>query len=238
MSTQNKHFDCLKNKLPENWLNSNATKHYNNAYWKKCDCEKSYGAQTHAKEIADKWDPNTQFIDKWSKPHLGLCCENKKCEKKDCEKCKSSCQVLTFGPCFPDFECPDVVDFKYPMDGTKALYLSKFSPEFRYANRYQCAIPAQYNCCVTNVIDNLREEEFTVSDQASLVQRGIKNQLLARTLPRYKMCHSVPASWAGNGTYYYLGTANSGLGSTFNTGLVGQQVTGDPRYFGNCYSCE
>ena len=48
-----RHFDPLKNKLPENWTNSNATKYYNRCWWNKCKCELNLNSDC---ATADKWD--------------------------------------------------------------------------------------------------------------------------------------------------------------------------------------
>lgn len=61
---ENKHFDCLKNTLPENWANNNATGYYNRAFWKRCKCE--YGTKNPSKETADKWNPVATEPSKWT----------------------------------------------------------------------------------------------------------------------------------------------------------------------------
>ena len=59
-----RHFDCLKNKLPPNWTNNNATGYYNRKFWKRCKCE--YGPKNPCKATADKWNPVADEPSKWT----------------------------------------------------------------------------------------------------------------------------------------------------------------------------
>ena len=129
--------------------------------------------------------------------------------------------------------CDDLVELRFPPGGTKERYAAQFSEEFINNNRFQCVIPAVYNNCPNNVIDNRREEEFTVSDQKALVSRNIRNRILAeRVTTRRRHKHSIPMSTAQNGTYYYIGGSGNRQGSNM-TGLYGPHITGKP-YFDLC----
>lgn len=106
--TSNKHFDTLKNKLPENWTNENATHYYNRAFWNRAKCE--YGNDNPSKLTADKWNPVATESTKWTrgcnknddyykKPrnyHYSYNNETTTCEETTCEKKCNEC----FG-CYP-----------------------------------------------------------------------------------------------------------------------------------------
>lgn len=134
-------------------------------------------------------------------------CKSKMCKPKCCkpECCKPCCKPK---PCYrplksyvkktcegqrdvaivyrdPEFEvdCDNIVEMTIPTNGSKERYLAKhFNPEFVHRNRFQCATVPYINACPNNVIDNMREEDFTVSDQRSLVARGVKDYESARLL--------------------------------------------------------
>lgn len=345
--SDNRHFDCLKNKLPDNWTNSNATGYYNRAFWKRCKCE--YGTKNPCKETADKWNPVASEPDKWSKGcnpcsgyynrppayfysynprdcgncgncddchkhhdhhgghhgdrhndhhddhhsdhhsdhrdihhdddhddhrehgqhkhkhHYDDCCDcedkkwnifsnicnkcHKRYRKEDCKKnceSKASCHPLksyvykngcndcqdvaiVYRMINNGMDCDNIVELKIPVGGSKEEYLAKhFSPEFIEANKYQCATVPAYNAMQNNVIDNRREEEFTPSDQAALVKRGINNALFAKQLiEEGRLIHekhefSIPMNVSGRTSYYYFGD-NFTSGST-QTGLAPQDA--------------
>jgi hypothetical protein len=253
-----RHFDPLRNKLPQNWTNSNATKYYNRCWWNKCKCEIRLNADCGS---GDKWDPCGECQSKWTKgcspcdPIHGkdqsyYYTYNRKncgCSEADPSVKDCSCENNCGGGCDDDVviryvannsvvACNDLVELRIPVNGSKDRYLAKFSDEFVYNNRFQCAIPAEYNNCPGNVIDNRREEEFTESDQRALVQRNIRNRFLAeRVATRRRHRHSVPSNVASNGTYYYLGGTGNRQGSN-QTGLYGPHITGKP-YFEQCQNC-
>jgi len=135
-----------------------------------------------------------------------------------------------------EHDCDNVVEFKIPIGGSKEMYLAKnFSPQFVYANRFQCAtVPAYYHGHPNNAIDNRREEEFTISDQAALTKRGINNALIAhRLIEEGNLIHDkhsfqIPMSANDKAAYYYFGDCYN-CGST-NTGLMAQEMT--QGYFG------
>ena len=233
-----RHFDPLRNKLPENWTNSNATKYYNRCWWKKCKCELQLNSYNGC-ATGDKWDPCGDCKNKWnqgcnpcsdfhkqdkkffytynrkncgcSESNEGNCnkCKNKKDKGhgKDCCCSKCSAYNKEYGEqcCDEDVviryvannavvSCSNLVELKVPVNGSKARYLNQFSDEFIDNNRFQCVIPAVYNNCVGNVIDNRREEEFTESDQRALVSRNIRNKFLAeRVTTRIRHKHSIPS---------------------------------------------
>lgn len=254
-----RHFDPLRNVLPPNWTNENSTKYYNRCWWKKCKCELKLNTDCYSK--ADKWDPCGDSESKWSKGcspcsshhkldtkyHHTYKHENCGCsETVDCD-CKSktdyskyakytdcNCDedvVIRYVANNAEISCSHLVELKFPVDGTKAKYLSQFSDEFIENNRFQCAIPAVYNNCPGNVIDNRKEEEFTESDQKALVSRSIRNKILAeRVTTRRRHKHCIPSNVAFNSTYYYLGDQNRG---STQTGLYGPNITGKP-YFDQC----
>lgn len=282
-----RHFDPLRNRLPENWTNSDATKYSSRCTWKKCKCQLTINTPNDCNTVADKWDPCGSCESKWVQgcnpcsnyhksnqkyaytynrkncgcseenqaPGTDCGCDqkyNKHCGKSDyLSDCESVCSK-SYNPCNPcdDNSCPEeviikyvssnvpiacdnVVELKIPPGGSKAQYLAKFSSEFIYNNRFQCALPSVYNNCPSNVIDNRREEEFTESDQKALVLRNIKNIVLAESfVTRIRHKHSIPSPALLNGTYYYLGGPENRNGSN-QTGLYGGQITGKP-YFNQC----
>jgi hypothetical protein len=260
-----RHFDPLKNKLPRNWTNSNATKYYNRCWWKKCKCEIRLNT-TDNRTTGDKWDPCGKCESKWTQG-CNPCSDYHKTDNKylhtynrqncgcsesdpstqDCacknnygdscgEKCDTGCDedvVIRYVANNAVVSCNNLVELKIPENGSKARYLAKFSDEFIDNNRFQCVVPAVYNNCPANVIDNRREEEFTESDQRSLVSRNIRNKFLAeRVTTKRKHAHSIPSNIAQNGSYYYVGGTGNRSGAV-QTGLYGAQVTGKP-YFAQC----
>jgi hypothetical protein len=293
----NKHFDCLKNTLPDNWTNSNATGYYNRAFWKRCKCE--YGTKNPCKDTADKWNPVATEPTKWtdgctkcsdyysappgfhysynpddcgtchklkshcscgpkdhSNDHSNNHSNDHACEcKKDgrwsffCDKCKrhekredfeqheknhplksyvynncGGCQdvAIVYKMANEQFDCDNIVELKIPVGGTKEQYLAKLFPaEFIDANRFQCATVPVYNKYPNNLIDNMRAEEFTESDQAALVKRGIRNSLYAQQLvDEGKLIHDkqsfqIPMNTYGKTSYYYFGNSlNAGSTAT------------------------
>ena len=60
-----RHFDPLRNKLPQNWTNENATKYYNRCWWKKCKCELRLNSYNNC-TTGDKWDPCGECESKWT----------------------------------------------------------------------------------------------------------------------------------------------------------------------------
>ena len=126
-------------------------------------------------------------------------------------------------------DCDNIVELRIPSGGSKEMYLARyFSPEFIYANRFQCATLPVYNNMHNNIVDNRREEEFTISDQAALTKRGINNAIYANQLiDEGKLIHdkhtfNIPMNVIGRSSYYYLGNGYN-IGST-NTGLVPQDI--------------
>lgn len=318
MSSDNRHFDCLKNKLPDNWVNHNATGYYNRAFWKRCKCE--YGTKNPCKETCDKWNTVATEESKWnkgctpcsnyySKPasyyytynpddcgncggcnkckkshDCGNCGNCNKCKPKpcDCDKCRPKCEskcdddydyckcvkkwnvfsgncnkcgkkckredcqdnrihplksyvyksgcndcqdvAIVYRMINSEQDCDNIVELKIPVGGSKEVYLAKnFSPEFIEANRFQCATVPVYNGLDNNVIDNMREVEFTESDQSALTKRGINNYLFAKELMEDgRLIHerhgfNIPMNVCGRTSYYYFGDCAT-AGSTL-TGL-------------------
>jgi len=73
-------------------------------------------------------------------------------------------------------DCDNIVEVRTPVGGTKERYLAKhFSPEFIDRNRFQCATVPYINAYPNNVIDNMNQKLYTVSDQQALVARGVKD---------------------------------------------------------------
>jgi hypothetical protein len=315
----NKHFDCLRNKLPDNWTNNNSTAYYNRAFWKRCKCE--YGTINQGKAHADKWFPTETEPSRWTegcspcspyynKPHnfyysynpddcgncgncgncnnrcdCGSCndckrrlnpcggeckckegcrCERCKYVKEDCHKdndcddkhkkyfhtfvqkgcrgcgnnscngCNDGCNgcldvAIVYRMPFPEQDCDNIVELKIPIGGSKEKYLAEhFSPEFVYANRFQCATVPAFCTGSNNVIDNRKQFEFTYSDEASLTRRGINNSLFAQELvDEGKIIHNsyafqIPMNKTG-GNYSYLATQYNDGGTT--TGIVQQDIT-------------
>lgn len=252
-----RHFDPLRNRLPQNWTNENATKYYNRCWWKKCKCELRINTNDPCC-AGDKWDPCGGCDSKWTQGcnpcsdfhrkdkkfhhtynHKDCGCSEAGPNNPDC-KCSNNytdeCDddvVVRFVANNAEISCSNLVELKFPVGGSKERYLAQFSEEFVRNNRFQCAIPAVFNDCPGNVIDNRREEEFTESDERALVSRYIRNKFLAeRVSTRKKHKHSIPSNVASNGTYYYLGGPGNRSGST-QTGLYGPHVTGK-SYFADC----
>lgn len=280
----NKHFDCLKNTLPDNWVNSNATGYYNRAFWKRCKCE--YGTSNPCKETADKWNPVATEPSKWTKGcspasdyydtdpqflytynsedcgscHSRPCRCRRKCgcdgdrRKSPCDICRKcngcddsddeddcgcsplksylynvhggECQdvAIVYRMIDEEMDCDNIVELKIPVGGSKEVYLARhFSPEFVESNRFQCASVPCFNSYPNNVVDNMRQEEFTESDQRALTQRGIKNALYAKELIKdgklsyNSYTYSQPSNAATNNNYYYFGGGHS---NGVNTGLT------------------
>ena len=116
----------------------------------------------------------------------------------------------------PETDCDNIVELKIPVGGSKEMYLAKFSPAFLYANRFQCATLPAPNLMHNNLIDNRRQEEFTVSDQSALTKRGINNALYAQhlvdtgQLTHTKQAFTIPMNVIGRSSYYYLGDIGDG----------------------------
>lgn len=240
-----KHFDCLKNVLPDNFTNENISSYYAACFWKKCDCEHGVNQYCLSQKSNDKWDICNRCENLWSncKENCGKCksgsnCKDSNSSNKDCpcaNPCKCNCNelIVKMKPSFQVPECDNIVELRLPKNGSKARYVSqRFSEQFIDENRYQCATVPQYLNVPNNfVIDNMREQEFTESDQRSLVMRGVKSAELSRkTINRVRHAHVIPASTAGKSAYYYFGSENRG--STI-TGLPTYELTsrismGDP----------
>lgn len=244
MDNKQVHFDCTKNTLPQNWTNNNATAYYNREFWKRPPCE--YGYKNPSKETADKFNPVTNETNKWTKG-----CNQRRNLSNDCNCdtpkkwniinnncCGYTSVPTTIDPnCCNDVsivyrmvneekDCDNIVEFRIPFNGSKEKYLARnFSPEFIYANRFQCATVPVYNQLQNNIIDNNRQEEFTVSDQAALTKRGIKNAFFAKQLIEDgKLIHdkqsiNIPMNICGRSCYYYFGDCT---GSDI-TGLMPQE---------------
>ena len=173
-----KHFDSSKNTLPDNWINSNANGYYNRDYWNRCHHD--YGTNNPSKMNADKWCPMATESCKWTKgtsnPH------DNSLNKKSLVPVPDPDIAIVYRMPYREMNSENIVDLKIPVRGTKEKYLSNFSPEFIYCNRYQCATSPVYDSGSGNAIDNRRQKEFTPSDQSALTKRGIKNYLFAKQL--------------------------------------------------------
>lgn len=272
MSTQNRHFDCTKNKLPYNFTNENATKYSNRRFWDMAPCQmtKTYGCTEGLTSNAtsgpcnDKWvkgcNPCDSYYDKPSKyfydykfqscnpNNMTSKCGNPCCKPfNPCFKCKTSlddncCEcknsscchdpIIKYVPADIGLNCDNIVDFKIPPRGTKEKYLAgKFDDTFLYNNRYQCATVPLYNCCDNNIIDNMREEEWTVSDQKALVSRGIKNAEIAnRFVENLSSCYYVPMNVVGRPSYYYFGSSRTSTKSGLQKQDLGRGIWNSKDY--------
>jgi hypothetical protein len=358
-STSNdRHFDCLKNTLPDNWTNSNASAYYNQGFWDRCKCE--YGSTNPSKELADKWHPVATEPNKWTQgcghchgyqddpgqynytayqdepvnkypvtqypvtqypvtqypvtqypvtqypvnkypvtqypvtqypvnkypvtqypvnkypvnkypvtqypvtqypveriaqypvrrvarypdsydPRYPDSYDPRYPEYHDprypdsydprypgnhCNDCQDV--AVVYRMVNPEVDCDNIVELKVPDGGTKEQYLAKFSPEFIRANRFQCATTPFYDSSPNNVVDNRREQEFTISDQQALTKRGINNAIAARqfmdtgSLINKKYDSQIPMNVTGRSAYYYLGDGMD-VGET-RTGLVKDDI--------------
>lgn len=306
----NKHFDCLKNTLPDNFFGSKANWYYNRKGWKNC-CK--FGTQNVAKRTADKWNAHPEQSDKWTEGcDKGECsnnyfecprnyfytydtrnCGKCKCGKKDkcgrtdpcqcrgtyicngcqngrdcgqtsrpatgCNSCKGgsasekygksdkryisdSCcgctdVAIVYRMACEDYACDNIVEFKFPDGGSKEKYFVSmtYPEEFVEACKWQCATVPVYNTCQQNLIDNRRQQEFTLSDQNALVKRGINNALYAHRLVEegklnhQKYGYEVPMNLASNPTYYYFGDPYQS--GSVQTGLTKYDLT--RFYFGS-----
>ncbi len=204
INNNNKHFDSSKNTLPDNWINSNANGYYNREYWKRCQYD--YGTNNPTKRNADKWYPMATEGNKWTKGCNMIKSEfpfdqsftnhqpynqiNKSLNASSYNQTQYSQNdipktddiAIVYRMPNREMNCENIVDLKLPVGSTKEQYLSNFSPEFIYFNRYQCATSPIYDTGSGNAIDNKRQTQFTPSDQTSLTKRGIKNYLLAQQL--------------------------------------------------------
>lgn len=128
---RNKHFDTLKNKLPENWTNENATRYYNRAFWERAKCE--YGTDNSSKRTADKWYPTATESSKWTrgcdkssdyykKSRNYYYTYNNECTTADCqdECCNPQTCADKCGACFGGCDKkPDKCDKKFKVYNSK-----------------------------------------------------------------------------------------------------------------------
>jgi hypothetical protein len=126
-------------------------------------------------------------------------------------------------------DCDNIVELRIPNGGSKEKYMAqRFSPDFVYANRFQCATVPVYNTLNNNSIDNRRQFEFTESDQNALTKRGINNYLTAqKLLAEGKLIHdkqsfTIPMNVAGRSSYAQFGDTLR-TGSTI-TGLANDDL--------------
>lgn len=176
------------------------------------------------------------------KSHCGSRCYlEKKCDERLKEFiCNDQCcgddVAIVYKMINNTLDCHNIVELRLPPGGSKEVYMAKnFSPEFVYANRFQCATVPTYYHMPNNVIDNRKQEEFTPSDQNALTRRGIHNALTAQRLiqegklmdNRYSF--QVPMNVIGRSCYYYLGDGIN-QGST-RTGLMKEDIV--KGYFGS-----
>lgn len=160
-------------------------------------------------------------------------------DKSPVYNCNSTCNTNTYNQYAHD-DCPEIVikyinnsnsklcdnivELNVPRGGSKEKYLAQFSQEFRDNNDFMCAEEITYNNCPNNIIDNRREEEFTILDERALVKMNIKNRILAE---KYAKNNTHKHSLAPSGTQSYK------YGNQSKTGLVGTAITGNP-YFDLC----
>ncbi len=149
-------------------------------------------------------------------------------------KCGTCTDVaITFRPCFDEKNCDNVVDLHIPRGGTKEKYMAaRFSDDFIFANRYQCATVPVFNCCPENVVDNMHEHEWTESTQKALVARKINNERTARRfIVNKSKCHYIPMDKSG-GTSYYKYTAHHS--ASYRSGLVKEELGLSVNNFNGC----
>lgn len=250
-----RHFDCEKNKVPKNFFSSSVkTGHYAYCIWGKNKCE--YGPNNPCKENSDKWNICNRCTSKWTTncnqsptyhyfdSYTKKCnsCDEKyqkidnECYKNDDyyknECCKQVSVVFRGGD--ENIDCDNIVELSLPKGGSKENYMAKhFSPEFVKKNRFQCATVPYINAYQGNIIDNMREEEFTVSDQRALVMRGVREFATAQKLLEDgdiindKHNYKIPMNVCGRTSYYKFGSCGN-TGSTI-TGLG--QKEHDNGYF-------
>ncbi len=190
-----------------------------------CCCDKSKKWDIVSNSHCNHCNKNNEPI-----PNEGM----KTFVRKSCGDCNDVAVVYRMPN--EERDCDNIVELKIPVGSTKEIYLAKnFSPEFIYANRFQCATLPAVNEMYNNVIDNRREERFTVSDQSALTKRGINNALYAQQLvDEGKLIHdrssfNIPMNVIGRSCYYYLGDGIN-IASTA-TGLMPQDIT--KGYFRN-----
>jgi len=133
-------------------------------------------------------------------------------------------------------DCHNIVELRLPPGGSKEVYMAKnFSPEFVYANRFQCATVPTYYHMPNNVIDNRKQEDFTPSDQSALTKRGIHNALTAQRLVEEgklidnRFAFQIPMNVIGRSCYYYLGDGITN--GSLRTGLAKEDIV--KGYFGS-----
>lgn len=169
------------------------------------------------------------------------CC--KPCVKSTTTYVKSNCNdccqqvAIVFRGGDESIDCDNIVELSLPIGGTKESYLAAHFPQsFVKKNKYQCATVPYINECPNNLIDNMREQDFTISDQKSLTMRGVKSYEAAKlmqnkgaiTNDRYKF--RIESDACGKTAYYKLGNCNN-VGSTEVGLLPSDQAKG---YFGLC----
>jgi hypothetical protein len=148
--------------------------------------------------------------------------ECKQTVQGDCGDCgNSSCchdPIVKYVPADIGTNCDNIVDFKFKPGSSKEKYIAhRFDEQFAFNNRYQCATVPLYNCSDNNIIDNMREEEWTESDQKALVSRGIKNATIAKKfITNNSKCYQIPMNVVGGTSYYYFGTSNASVKTGLN----------------------
>lgn len=211
-------------------------------YYKSCNKCKN-PCKPCKKKCNNKCDPNNTNICDCIKclciPTQRNCCKPG-CKKTCCNQLKTvvtdsgcgDCRDVAISYRLPkeDEECDNIVEFRVPVNGTKERFLAKnFSPEFARKCKYQYATVPVFNCDKNNLIDNMREVEFTESDQRALTSRGINNALHASQLLRdgklenKKHCFKIPMNVCGRSSYFWLGGCGD-HGSTL-TGLAPEDAS-------------
>lgn len=133
-------------------------------------------------------------------------------------------------------DCDNIVEMSLPKGGTKESYLAaRFPTSFVRKNKYQCATVPYINEEPNNLIDNMHEQDFTISDQMSLTMRGVKSYETAKLMQKRgeitnnRHNFRIESDACGKTAYYKLGKCND-VGSTKTGLLSNDKVKG---YFGS-----
>lgn len=153
----------------------------------------------------------------------------------DCDDCSQQVAIVFRGgdECM---DCDNIVEMSLPKGGTKESYLAaRFPTSFVRKNKYQCATVPYINEEPNNLIDNMHEQDFTISDQMSLTMRGVKSYETAKLMQKRgeitnnRHNFRIESDACGKTAYYKLGKCND-VGSTKTGLLSNDKVKG---YFGS-----
>ena len=201
-----RHFDPCKNKVPKNFFSNDLkTGYYSHQAFNLPETE--YGRNTSCKDRTEKWEVLYNCKSKWTKTgsiksnghyyssynenDSSNCC----CYINTCNNCSSclptasdiketnmcSQQVLLKLRNVKDINnCDNIIEMPVLKYSSKEGYLANHFPDsFVRDNRFLCA---EVNEVDENIVDNLRKEEFTASNQQALTMLNVKKYISLKLL--------------------------------------------------------